>query len=123
MICHRQVALTVGIPATLVFYGILFSTGVTVTASLQSIGGLLIYSLILNPAAAAYQLTYSLKRMLFIAVAFGVVSCWAGLAASYLLDLPSGASIVITSSIVFGMATAFSPKRKVKKWQQVQVIV
>ena len=121
VICHRQVALAVGIPATLVFYGLLFSTGVTITASLQSIGGLLIYSLILNPAAAAYQITYSLKRMLLIAVVFGVISCWVGLAASYFLDLPSGAAIVVTSSVIFGLATAFSPKRKVKKWQQAQV--
>jgi manganese/iron transport system permease protein len=121
VICHREVALAVGIPATVIFYGLLFSTGVTITASLQSIGGLLIYSLILNPAAAAYQLTYSLKRMLLIAVAFGVLSCWVGLAASYLLDIPSGASIVITSAIIFGLATAFSPKRKVKGWQQVQL--
>jgi manganese/iron transport system permease protein len=119
VICHRVVALAVGIPATVIFYGLLFSTGVTITASLQSIGGLLIYSLILNPAAAAYQLTYSLKRMFIIAVVFGVVSCWAGLVASYLLDIPSGAAIVITSAIIFGLATAFSPKRKVKRWQQV----
>jgi len=122
VICHRQVALAVGIPATLIFYGLLFSTGVTITASLQSIGGLLIYSLILNPAAAAYQLTYSLKRMLIIAVIFGIISCWAGLATSYFLDLPSGAAIVVTSSVIFGLATAFSPKRKVKGWQQAPVV-
>jgi manganese/iron transport system permease protein len=121
VICHREVALAVGIPATVIFYGLLFSTGVTITASLQSIGGLLIYCLILNPAAAAYQLTYSLKRMLLIAVAFGVISCWAGLVASYFFDVPSGAAIVITSSIIFGLATAFSPKRKVKGWQQTQL--
>jgi manganese/iron transport system permease protein len=118
VICHREVALAVGIPATVIFYGLLFSTGVTITASLQSIGGLLIYCLILNPAAAAYQLTYSLKKMLLIAAAFGVISCWAGLVASYFFDIPSGASIVITSSVIFGLATAFSPKRKVKRWQQ-----
>lgn len=121
VICHRQVALAVGIPATLIFYGLLLTTGVTITASLRSIGGLLIYSLILNPAAAAYQLTYNLKRMLLIASAFGIISCWAGLAFSYFLDIPSGASIVLTSSIIFGLATAFSPKRKIKKWQQTQV--
>ncbi len=120
VICHRDVAVAVGIPATVVFYGLLFATGVTITASLQSIGGLLIYSLILNPAAAAYQLTYSLKRMLLIASVFGIISCWAGLAVSYVLDTPSGASIVITSSIIFGLATLFSPKRKVKQWRQVQ---
>lgn len=120
VICHRQVALAVGIPATLIFYCLLFATGLTITASLRSIGGLLIYCLILNPAAAAYQLTYSLKRMLLIAAVFGVSACWVGLAASYLADIPSGASIVITSCIIFGLATAFSPKRKVKRWQQVQ---
>ena len=119
VICHREVALAVGIPATAIFYGLLFSTGVTITASLQSMGGLLIYCLILNPAAAAYQLTYSLRKMLLVAAAFGVISCWAGLVASYFFDIPSGASIVITSSVIFGLATAFSPKRKVKRWQQV----
>ncbi len=118
VVCHREVALAVGIPASLVFYGILFATGVTVTASLQSIGGLLVYSLILNPAAAAYQLTYNLKRMLLIASAFGILSCWAGLVASYFFDLPSGASIVIVSSIIFGLSVAFSPKRKVKRWRE-----
>jgi len=62
-----------------------------------------------------------LKKMLLIAVVFGVVSCWAGLAASYLLDIPSGAAIVITSAIIFGLATAFSPKRKVKGWQRAPI--
>jgi len=45
---HRNIALSVGIPATLVLYGVLFLTGATVTTSLRSIGGLLIFSLILN---------------------------------------------------------------------------
>ncbi len=118
VLCHRDVALAVGIPATIIFYGLLFVTGVTITASLRSIGGLLIYSLILNPAAAAYQLTYNLKWLFVLAACFGVISCWGGLVASYILDVPSGASIVVISAIVFGLATLFSPKRKVKEWQQ-----
>jgi len=117
VLCHRQVALAVGIPATLVFYSMLFATGLTIAVSLRSIGGLLIYSLILNPAAAAFQLTFSLKRMFLLAGLFGVASCWAGLAASYLWDLPAGASIVITSSIMFAAATLLSPKRKAAKWK------
>ncbi len=117
-IFQRDMARAVGIPATVILYSILFLTGATITASFRSIGGLLIFSLILNPAAAAYQLTYSMKKTFLLAACFGVLSGWAGLFLSYLFNLPSGATIVITSSLIFMMAVIFSPKRKVKPWQQ-----
>ncbi len=117
-IFNRNVALAVGIPATLVLYSIIFLTGATITVTLRSIGGLLIFSLILNPAAAAYQLTYSMKRMFLISAGFGVLSCWIGLFFSYVLNIPSGATIVITSSLIFMLAAVFSPKRKTRGWRQ-----
>jgi manganese/iron transport system permease protein len=119
-IFSRNIALAVGIPATLVLYGIIFLTGTTITASLRSIGGLLIFSLILNPAAAAYQLTYNMKKMFVLAAVFGVLSGWIGLLASYLLDIPSGATIVITSSVIFGLAALFSPKRRTRKFMEME---
>ena len=121
-IFHREIALSVGIPATVILYGILFLTGATITATLRSIGGLLIFSLILNPAAAAYQLTYSMKRMFLLSAGFGVFSGWMGLLLSYLFNIPSGASIVVTSSLIFMLAAIFSPKRKVKGWQAKPVL-
>ena len=117
-IFNRGIALSVGLPATLVLYCVLFLTGATVTASLRSIGGLLIFSLILNPAAAAYQLTYSMKRMFLLSAVFGVLSGWIGLIFSYLFDIPSGATIVVTSSLIFMLAALFSPKRRVKGWKE-----
>jgi manganese/iron transport system permease protein len=117
-IFQRDMARSVGLPATVILYGILFLTGATITASFRSIGGLLIFSLILNPAAAAYQLTYSMKRMFLLSAGFGVLSSWAGLLFSYLFDIPSGATIVVTSSLIFMLAVIFSPKRKVKRWQK-----
>jgi len=117
VIFNREIALAVGIPAGAIIYGILFLTGSTITVSLSPIGGLLIFSLIINPAAAAYQLTYSLKRMFLLSAVFGVVSGWVGLMASYFLNVPSGAAIVVTSSLIFGLAALFSPKRKVKRWR------
>jgi manganese/iron transport system permease protein len=115
---NRNIALAVGIPATIVLYGIIFLTGATITVTLRSIGGLLIFSLILNPAAAAYQLTYSMKKMFLISAGFGVLSCWFGLLVSYFLNFPSGATIVIVSSLIFMVAAVFSPKRKTKEWRQ-----
>lgn len=112
VLCHRSVALAAGVPATAVYYVMLFATGATVTASLRSIGGLLIYSLIVNPAAAAYQLSYDLKRIFILASLFGVVSCWGGLMASYLFDVPSGAVIVVLSTFLFVACTVFSKKKR-----------
>jgi manganese/iron transport system permease protein len=117
-IFNRDMALSVGIPATIILYGILFLTGATITATLRSIGGILIFSLILNPAAAAYQLTYSMKKMFLLSALFGVLSSLIGLFLSYYFNLPSGATIVVTSSVIFLVAVVFSPKRKVKRWQQ-----
>lgn len=112
VLCHKETALAVGIPATAIFYGMLFLSGAVITASLRSVGGLLIYSLIINPAAAAYQLTYSLRRLFFLAAAFGVLSCWGGLIISSYWNLPSGATIVLCST----------PKHH-KRWNCVQVVI
>jgi manganese/iron transport system permease protein len=121
-IFNRNVAIAVGIPATLVLYSIIFLTGATITVTLRSIGGLLIFSLILNPAAAAYQLTYSMKRMFLISAGFGVLSCWIGLFSSYIFNIPSGATIVITSSLIFLLAAILSPKRKTRVWREKTVL-
>lgn len=112
VLCHRGVALAVGVPATAVYYVMLVCTGLTVTASLRSIGGLLIYSLVINPAAAAYQLSYDLKRIFILAALFGVASCWTGLTLSYWLDVSSGAVIVLVSTLIFILATIGSPKKR-----------
>ncbi|WP_027191887.1 metal ABC transporter permease [Fundidesulfovibrio putealis] len=110
--CHRHVAALAGIPATAIFYAILFATGMTVTACLPSVGGLLVYSLIINPAAAAYQLTYRLSWMFVFAAALGAVSCTMGLFLAWYADVPAGAAIVVSSSLIFLVCSFFSPKNR-----------
>jgi manganese/iron transport system permease protein len=115
VIFNRELAHSLGLPATTVFYGILLLSGLTTTASLGAIGGLLVFSLIVNPAAAAYQLTYSLKKMFVISAMFGVASGWLGLILSWYLNLPTGALIIVASCLIFILANLFSPKRRAKK--------
>lgn len=101
-----------GIPATAVFYAILVQTGLTVTACLPSVGGLLVYSLLVSPAAAAYQLTYSLRRMFVLAGLFGAASGVGGVLLAWHLDVPAGAAVVLLSCVLFLLAAWFSPKRR-----------
>ncbi|ADP77353.1 ABC-3 protein [Methanothermus fervidus DSM 2088] len=67
IIFDREIALSVGLPACLIYYGIIFLIGLTVTANLESIGGLLVSTLIICPAAAAYQVTHNLKHLFCVA--------------------------------------------------------
>jgi manganese/iron transport system permease protein len=109
---NREIARAVGVPERLVFFAMLVLCGLSVTANLNTIGGLLIFSLIVNPPSAAYQLTYRLKTMYVLSALFGVLSCLVGLVVSWLTDAPVGAVIIITSSVVFGVCLLLSPKRR-----------
>jgi manganese/iron transport system permease protein len=112
---NREIARAVGIPDRAIFYAMIFLSGMTVALSLNTIGGLLIFSLIINPPSAAHQITYNLKTMFVLSAVFGVCSCLLGLLFSYLFNVPSGAVIIIVSSVIFGISFVFSPKRKVKR--------
>ncbi len=111
----REIARAVGIPEKIIFYSLLFLCGTTVTLNLNTIGGLLIFSLIINPPSAAYQLTYNLNTMFLLSAIFGSSSCLLGLLFSYIFNVPSGAIIIITSSLIFGLCLLFSPKRRAKR--------
>ncbi len=91
------------------------STGAVVSANLSTVGGLLIFALLVQPGATALQLTYNLKYFFLISAAAGILACVLGLVVSYVFDLPSGASVVLMATIIFAAAFVFSPKRR---WHQ-----
>ena len=79
VIFNREMAKAVS-QATIFFYLILFLSGMTISTTLKSVGGLLVFALVINPAAAAYQITYSLKRCICSPLCSG--SVWVGRALS-----------------------------------------
>jgi manganese/iron transport system permease protein len=115
IIFSRVIARSTGIPDRALFYALLFICGTTITLNLNTIGGLLIFSLIVNPPSAAYQLTYSLRRMFVYSASFAIGSCLIGLVVSYLFNAPTGAVIVLVSGVILLVAFALSPKRKRRK--------
>jgi zinc transport system permease protein len=78
----------------------------TVVVGMQVAGVLLVAALIVVPVAAAQPLARSFGACLRLAMAFGVGSVWAGLAASFYLDLAPGATIVLTALALFALASA-----------------
>jgi manganese/iron transport system permease protein len=112
VLLNRRLAGASGVPERAVYYALLFLTGAVVSSNLTTVGGLLIFALLVQPGATALQLTYDLKRFFLISAASGIGACASGLAVSYAFDLPSGASVVLASTAVFAASYVFSPKRR-----------
>lgn len=104
VIYNRGIAFACGIPEKFIFYALLILCAITVSLNIKTIGGLLIYSLITIPPAAAAQLTKKLRFMYINSVIIAVSSCVCGLFVSYAFDLPAGASIVTVSSLIFAFS-------------------
>lgn len=74
---------------------------VTVVASFQTVGTLLVFGMLIAPAATAALLVSRVGQMMVVAAAVGSVSTYVGLLLSYHYDLAAGASIVVTAVVVF----------------------
>ena len=107
----RELAQASGIREGLVYYILLLVAGAVVTVNLEAIGGLMLYSLLVTPAATASKLSERYRTTLALTVATGIVASLLGLLFSYLLDLPAGASIVVVVSCLFGLASVWSAMR------------
>jgi len=104
----RQVAAAAGIHATAVWTAFLVLAAGVLTVNFQTVGGLMIYSLVVNPAAAAFQLVRGCGRAMVLAMILGGLSGLGGFLVSAVTDLPSGAVIVLVSSALVAGAAARS---------------
>jgi manganese/iron transport system permease protein len=115
VIFNRELARSSGIPEKFIYYAIIFITGMIISASLDIVGGLLLFSLLINPSSAAKQLSYNLKTIFILAALFGIIACFSGLLLSYLFDIPTGAVIVLSSTCIYILCAILSPKKQYQK--------
>jgi zinc/manganese transport system permease protein len=83
--------------------------GVVVTSSVALAGVLLVFSFLIIPAAIGVLYAEGLARQLAIGWAVGTLASGAGLAASYLWDLPTGAAMVCTFGATLALAGIVHP--------------
>lgn len=101
-----------GIPARRFFFLLLTLVALTVVISFKAVGALLVFAMIIIPAASAYQFASRMKTMMMISIAYGIFSSVGGVFISYFYDLPSGATIVLLASFLFFLSIFLSKKRK-----------
>jgi zinc/manganese transport system permease protein len=89
-----------------VFYA---SFGIVVTSSVAIAGVLLVFSFLIIPAAIGVLFADSLSRQLAIGWIVGILVSAAGLAASFVFDLPTGAAMVCAFGASLALAGALYP--------------
>lgn len=108
----RTGAEAIGLPVRVIHLGFMCAITLTIIASMQAVGVILVISLLVGPALTAYLLVKELHQMMIVGAAIGAISSLSGVYLSfYLKHLPSGPAIVIVSSGLFILALLFSPSQ------------
>lgn len=100
-----------GLNTRLIHYGIMILLTLVTVASLQTVGVILVVSMLITPASTAYLLTNKLSTMITLSSIFGALSAIIGIYFSYIYDLPSGPVIALAATVMFLLALVFSPKQ------------
>ena len=87
---------------------LLAMVALTVVILIQAVGLILVIALLSLPAAIARVYVKSVGRMILYAICLGIFFSLAGLYLSFLLNIPSGASIIVIAGIGYMLALAIS---------------
>ena len=108
-------AQTLRLPARLLEGTLLVLIAITIVVSLQTVGVALMVAMLVTPAATAYLLTRRLPVMMGLSALFASASGVVGLYLSYYLSIASGAAIVLTCTLVFGIVWTVQAIRQRKQ--------
>jgi ABC-type Mn2+/Zn2+ transport system permease subunit len=90
-----------GFPARRYHSIMLLMIALTVVASFKTVGTLLVFGLLIAPAASASLYSRKVGSMMLLAWAFGALSVYLGLLASYHLNIAGGAAIALVATLLF----------------------
>jgi manganese/iron transport system permease protein len=94
-------AKAVGMPVDLIYLGLMAGVTMTIIASMQTVGVVLVVSMLIGPGITAYLLVKELHLMMMVGAFVGMVSAIGGMYASYYLNVPSGPAIVLFNMAIF----------------------
>lgn len=100
------------LPVAIIEYTMMTLIAMTIVATLKMVGIVLAISLLTIPQMTANLFTFSYKRMIALSVILGWIDCIIGLYASYWLNVPSGATIIFVSIIVFAISKLIKSYQK-----------
>jgi manganese/iron transport system permease protein len=108
----RTGATAMGLPVKTIYLGFMSAVTLTIIASMQAVGVILVIALLIGPALTAYLLVKELHQMMILGSIIGSIASVSGMYISfYVKHVPSGPAIVLVSSSLFILALLFSPSQ------------
>jgi len=104
-------AQALGFPVNALHYGLMAAITLTIVASMQTVGVVLVISLLVGPGITAYLLVKELHQIMVVGAIIGVIASITGIYSSYYLNIPSGPAIVLVIFSGFILALLFSPSQ------------
>ena len=92
------------LPVNFIEYLMMGLIAVSIVSTLRMVGIVLAISLLTIPQMTANLFTYNYRQMIWASIILGWIDCIVGLYASYMLNVPSGATIIFVSIIIFAIA-------------------
>lgn len=99
-----QHARAIGLPVSLLHYGLLALLALAIVAGLKAVGIILVIALLIAPGATAFLITRRFGSMLLTAVAVSTGSSVLGIYASFFIDSAPAPTIVLVMSGMFVVA-------------------
>jgi zinc/manganese transport system permease protein len=99
-----EVAAARGVPVQRLSSAFLLLLGLAVAATSQITGALLVFSLLVGPAASAQAITPRPALSLLLTVLLGLLTVWLGLGISYFSTYPAGFFIATVSFVLYLLA-------------------
>lgn len=109
----KGLAASLGFSPAIIHYGLMTVSSVTTVGAFDAVGAILVVALMIAPAATAYLLTTNLKKMLALAIFFGIFSAISGYWLAHLLDASIAGSITTMLGLLFLAVYLFAPSKGV----------
>ena len=100
-----------GLNTSFLNYLFLIMLSLAIIGSLQTVGIILVLSMLIIPAASAKLLAKTFNYTTIIGIVFGVISSVSGLLLSYYFNLPSGPSMALVATVIFIICFLFQKLR------------
>ncbi len=105
-----EFARTIRIPPVWLSRLLLVAVAITAVTAFESVGAILVVTLVIVPAAAAYLLTDRLVAMVALAVVIGWISAVAGYYGAMRIDASIAGAMGLVSAAVFAVALLVAPR-------------